>query len=84
LKQGFLQTQSKVNEWVESFRKRLDGEDSLYSSPQASGSGRNPNYSQQPDPNRRSVARERERYDADPRVLDDDFAGLELKDDQRK
>lgn len=27
LKQGFLQTQTKVNKWISDFRKRIDGED---------------------------------------------------------
>ena len=70
LRKGFLETQSKVNKWVMEFKKKIDGEEE----------------EQPPLPPRRSADRrsaDRERYDADPHVLGDDFAGLELRDDSR-
>lgn len=87
IKKGFLETQSKVNSWVANFRKKIDGEDdednqvrpaqatSTYDtrpSPQAYGNRRSG------DNERRSV--DRDRYDADPQVLGDDFAGLQMRD----
>lgn len=81
LRKGFLETQSKVNSWVTNLKKRIDGEDvdeepsgnyeqpSTYGRPRRSG-----------DMGRRSG--DRERYDADPQVLGDDFAGLELRDSE--
>lgn len=87
IKKGFLETQSKVNSWVATLRKKIDGDDdedsqgrpvqpsSSYDtrpSPQTYGSRRSG------DLERRSV--DRDRYDADPQVLGDDFAGLQMRD----
>lgn len=80
LRKGFLETQSKVNSWVTNFKKRLDGEEdeesgeqhgqpSSYGQPRRSG-----------ELGRRSG--DRERYDADPQVLGDDFSALELRDSE--
>ncbi|KAJ5714253.1 uncharacterized protein N7483_011434 [Penicillium malachiteum] len=81
LRKGFLETQSKVNSWVTNFKKRLDGDDldeepnqdreqqAAYGRPRRSG-----------DTSRRSG--DRERYDADPQVLGDDFSALELRDSE--
>lgn len=79
LRKGFLETQSKVNSWVTNFKKRLDGDD-LDEEPSE--------RQEQPVPYRRprrsgDMARrsgDRERYDADPQVLGDDFSALELRD----
>ncbi|KAJ9487601.1 hypothetical protein VN97_g5707 [Penicillium thymicola] len=79
LRKGFLETQSKVNSWVTNLKKRIDGDDldeeptqnqretSVQGRPRRSG-----------DMGRRSG--DRERYDADPQVLSDDFSALELRD----
>ncbi|KAJ5466910.1 Ubiquitin system component Cue [Penicillium sp. IBT 31633x] len=79
LRKGFLETQNKVNSWVTNLKKRMDGEDldedssqnqretQPYGRPRRSG-----------DMGRRSG--DRERYDADPQVLGDDFSSLELRD----
>lgn len=87
IKKGFLETQSKVNSWVATLRKKIDGDDdeddqgrpvqatSSYDtrpSPQVYGNRRSG------DLERRSV--DRDRYDADPQVLGDDFAGLQMRD----
>lgn len=91
IKKGFLETQSKVNSWVSNLRKKLDGqEDEEYQdrpvqttsdydarpSPQQYGSRRSG------DLERRSV--DRNRYDADPQVLGDDFANLQMRDHDGK
>ncbi|EAU30681.1 conserved hypothetical protein [Aspergillus terreus NIH2624] len=79
IRKGFLDTQTKVNSWVQNLKKRLDGEEpedtessqryreEAYGRPRRSG-----------DMSRRSG--DRERYDADPQVLSDDFSALELRD----
>ncbi|KAI9678193.1 MAG: ubiquitin-binding protein cue5 [Caeruleum heppii] len=87
-KKGFIETTSKFNQWVTDLKKKIDGDDddeNNYGHP-ASGSGSNTGASQQPygirqsgELHRRSA--DRDRYDADPHVLSDDFGGLELRDD---
>lgn len=83
LRKGFLETQSKVNSWVTNLKKRIDGDD-LEEEPtqnqrETSAQGR-PRRSG--DMGRRSG--DRERYDADPQVLSDDFSALELRDGEGK
>ncbi len=85
IRKTFIETQSKVNKWVSDFRRRIDGDDmDDLNAPANQGSRPSP-YSQgyggrrSGDLGRRSG--ERDRYDADPQVLGDDFAGLELRDD---
>lgn len=82
-KKGFLETQTKVNSWFGNLKKQLNGEDE--EEEQAHSSQR---YEQQTsafgrprrsgEMGRRSG--DRERYDADPQVLSDDFSALELRD----
>lgn len=84
IRKGFLETQSKVNSWVQNFKKRLDGEeeddqpapdDYIQSHGETQTYGR---ARRSGDFVRRSG--DRERYDADPQVLGDDFSALELRD----
>ncbi|KAJ5549803.1 hypothetical protein N7535_002256 [Penicillium sp. DV-2018c] len=79
LRKGFLETQTKVNSWVTNLKKRIDGEDfddePGHSQRDSFAQGR-PRRSG--DMGRRSG--DRERYDADPQVLSDDFSALELRD----
>lgn len=81
-KKGFLETQTKVNSWFGNLKKQLNGdeeEEQAHSSQryeqQTSAFGR-PRRSGEM--GRRSG--DRERYDADPQVLSDDFSALELRD----
>jgi hypothetical protein len=75
LRQGFLETQTKVNGWISNLRKRIeDGFDESEDGPSSEGQGR-----PQGRPTRRSG--DYERYDADPQVLGDDFAGMKLSSD---
>ena len=86
IKKGFLETQSTVNKWVNNLKKKIDGEDEDdfrqgsippaqgYSSQNQYGGRRSSEYG------RRST--DRERYDADPQVLGDDFAGLQMHDSE--
>ncbi|KAL9621617.1 MAG: hypothetical protein Q9160_004009 [Pyrenula sp. 1 TL-2023] len=84
IRKGFLDTQATVNKWVTNFKKKIDGEDSdedFQAQPaRPAQSVRPQGYS-----NRRSLdaarrSADRERYDADPQVLGDDFSTLELRD----
>ncbi len=87
IRKGFLETQSKVNSFISTIRKRLDGdeeeeEEEETPPPQpprrtTGGSGWTSSGT-----TRRSA--ERERYDADPHVLSDDFAAIHMHDDTSK
>lgn len=78
LKKGFQETQVKVNSWFKDLKKKFDeqfdeGEGSSQQGAQrfgGSGSGESA---------RRS--RDYERYDADPEMLSDDFAGMKFHND---
>ncbi|ESZ91679.1 hypothetical protein SBOR_7936 [Sclerotinia borealis F-4128] len=86
LRKGFLETQSKVNGWITNLKKKLDGEDTE-EGPSTQGSstqGYNSNQHTQYRPRRSGEGRQSgdyNRYDADPQVLGDDFAGMQLNED---
>ncbi|KAH0565834.1 hypothetical protein GP486_000756 [Trichoglossum hirsutum] len=93
IRKGFVETQSKFNQWVTQLKKKIDGEedeDAEYGRPpDGTNQGYNQNPQQRPygqrrsgESGRRSADRDRERYDADPRVLSDDFVGLDLKHEE--
>ncbi|GIK02701.1 ubiquitin-binding protein cue5 [Aspergillus viridinutans] len=82
IRKGFLETQSKVNSWVQNLKKRIDGED-VDEGPSSQRYGEGQGYSRprrSGDMGRRSG--DRERYDADPQLLSDDFSALELRDSE--
>ncbi|KAL1995049.1 hypothetical protein VTN49DRAFT_1236 [Thermomyces lanuginosus] len=76
IRKGFLETQSKVNAWVQSLKKKLDGEetdeedDDHYQRWRGDGRPRRSGES----------GRRSEPYDEDPRIISDNFAALELED----
>ncbi|KAK2753444.1 ubiquitin-binding protein cue5 [Onygenales sp. PD_40] len=89
IRKGFLETQTKVNEWVLNFKKKLEGdeededEDRNYRPRPAQGYPQGYGEGQTYRPRRSGEGRrsgDRERYDADPQVLGDDFSALELRD----
>jgi hypothetical protein len=83
IRKGFLETQSKVNTWVQNFKKKLDGEEEDENQPAAGYHPDSGNYNRprrSGDMSRRSA--DRERYDADPQVISDDFSTLELRDSE--
>lgn len=90
LRQGFVQTQKTVNSWITNLKKRIDGEDvegepsqGNQGVPQGRPGGPNQQYgSRRSGDTRRSG--DYNRYDADPQVLGDDFAGIQLNDDGSK
>lgn len=76
LRKGFLDTQTKVNGWITNLRKKI--EENFDESEE--------NTQRQGQPFRRSGEASRrsgdyDRYDADPQVLSDDFAGMRLNSD---
>jgi hypothetical protein len=80
IRKGFLDTQTKVSAWVQNLKKRLDGEeeDEDNHAPRGYGEESYVRPRRSGDLGRRSG--DRERYDADPQVLSDDFSALELRD----
>ncbi|MCJ1361713.1 ubiquitin-binding protein cue5 [Acarospora aff. strigata] len=89
IRKGFLETQSTVNKWVTSLKKKIDGEDDEDYPPQPPrpAQGYNAGPPQQSYGIRRSGelgrrSGDRDRYDADPQLIGDDFATLQLRDEE--
>ena len=91
IRKGFIETQSKVNSFINNLKKRIDGDDEGGSlrPPARTATGYSSGQPQQQYGGRRSgdVGRrsgDRDRYDADPQVLGDDFATLHINDETSK
>jgi hypothetical protein len=93
IQKGFQETQTKVNKWIMDFKKKLDGDEDdepLHAQSSSQAPPRQnygPSQSDQLRGIRRSAEQgrrsgDRERYDADPRVLGDDFTQLELNENE--
>jgi len=76
LKKGFIETQTKVNSWITNIKKKIDDafEEDEQARQQHLAYGRRPGEA-----SRRSG--DYDRYDADPQVITDDFAGMKLAAD---
>ena len=79
LRQGFYETQTKVNGWIDLIKKKIEenfdeSQDQPHHQQNQYG-----NYGRPGEPSRRSGD-----YDADPQVLSDDFAGMKLNSDGSK
>lgn len=80
LRKGFLETQTKVNSWFTNLKKKIDGEyDENEDETQPSKHQRQGFSRRSGEGSRRSA--DYDRYDADPQVLSDDFAGMRLHPD---
>ncbi|MCJ1379020.1 ubiquitin-binding protein cue5 [Xylographa soralifera] len=87
IRKGFMETQSKVNSFINNLKKRIDGDDEegVQRPPARTATGYSSGQTQQygvrrsGDIGRRSG--DRDRYDADPQVLGDDFATLQIHDE---
>ncbi|KAI1802727.1 hypothetical protein F4811DRAFT_528207 [Daldinia bambusicola] len=80
LRKGFLETQTKVNSWFTNLKKKIDGEyDENEDETQPSKHQRQNFGRRSGEGSRRSA--DYHRYDADPQVLSDDFAGMRLRPD---
>ncbi|MBE7179703.1 MAG: hypothetical protein INR71_00580 [Terriglobus roseus] len=91
MRQGFIQTQRTVNKWITDFKKRIDGDDEEDMGGTArDGEFRRQNFGPSQSDQLYGIRKsgegrrsgDRERYDADPHVLSDDFTQLELRDDE--
>ncbi|KAM3506828.1 hypothetical protein MY10362_002156 [Beauveria mimosiformis] len=76
LRKGFIDTQTKVNGWIAGIRKKL--EDSFDETEERTQSEGQP-FRRHGEASRRSG--DYDRYDADPQVLSDDFAGMRFSSD---
>ncbi|KAF4977710.1 hypothetical protein FZEAL_5804 [Fusarium zealandicum] len=76
LRKGFLETQTKVNGWITTLKKRIE-ENFDESEEQTQRQGEP--FRRPGEASRRSG--DYERYDADPEVLSDDFAGMKFSSD---
>lgn len=76
LRKGFLETQTKVNGWIENLRKKI--EENFDESEEA---GQRPGQSSRRSGEASRRSGDYERYDADPQVFSDDFAGIKLSTD---
>ncbi len=81
LKKGFLDTQRTVNGWITNLKKRIDGEDED-ENPHQQGyqSGPSNQYRSRRSGDGRQSG-DYGRYDADPQILADDFAGIQMNSD---
>ncbi|POR39639.1 CUE domain-containing protein 5 [Tolypocladium paradoxum] len=76
LRKGFLDTQTKVNGWITNLKKKIEENfDESEESTQRQGQP----FRRPGEPSRRSG--DYDRYDADPQVLGDDFAGMRFAAD---
>ena len=78
---SFLDTQRTVNGWITNLKKRIDGEDEDGTQHQQ---GYQSGSSNQYRPRRSGEGRrsgDYGRYDADPQILADDFAGIQMNSD---
>ncbi|MCJ1275300.1 ubiquitin-binding protein cue5 [Puttea exsequens] len=85
IKKGFLETQSTVNKWVNSLKKKIDGEDEdddFKQRPVQGGYAPQQRYGGRTSSEFGRQSADRERYDADPQVLGDDFSSLQLRDNE--
>jgi hypothetical protein len=80
LRKGFLETQTKVNSWFTNLKKKIDEQFDEDDERRGQGGGSS-SFMGRPtrDQTRRSA--DYERYDADPELLSDDFAGMKFHSD---
>lgn len=79
LRKGFVETQNKFNSWITTLKKRIDGQ--FDERPENEPGHGSDSFIGRPtrDQSRRSA--EYDRYDADPELLSDDFAGMKFHND---
>lgn len=83
-RKGFLETQSKVNSFFTNLKKRIDGDTEEEIASQQHGhysTGGDPYRSRRSGDGRQS--NDFNRYDADPELLSDDFAGIQMSDESK-
>ncbi|KAL2255812.1 hypothetical protein VTK26DRAFT_2675 [Humicola hyalothermophila] len=79
LRKGFLETQTKVNTWFTNLKKKLDEQfDEDEEDRRAQGSS---SFMGRPTRGQTRRSADYDRYDADPELLSDDFAGMKFHSD---
>lgn len=82
LRQGFFETQTKVNGWISTLRKRIEDSFDESEDPHHGHGGPQGQQAQgRYRPGESANSRRSGDYDADPQVLGDDFAGMRLSAD---
>jgi len=84
LKKGLLETQSRLNGWITNLKKKIDGDDEDETPAQGYGSGSSNTQYRSRRSNDGRMSGDYNRYDADPQVLSDDFAGIQMNSDGSK
>ena len=83
LRKGFVETQSKVNTWFTNLKKKID-EQFDEEDEQNRQQGTNNAFLGRPTREQARRSADYDRYDADPELLSDDFAGMKFHSDGSK
>ncbi|KAH6640750.1 hypothetical protein F5144DRAFT_618447 [Chaetomium tenue] len=78
LRKGFVETQSKVNTWFTNLKKRIDEQFDEEDERNNHESGQ---FHGRPTRDQTRRSNDYDRYDADPELLSDDFAGMKFRND---
>jgi CUE domain len=78
LRKGFIETQSKVNSWFTSLKKKIDEQFDEQDERHEQGSS---SFMGRPSRDQTRRSTDYDRYDADPELLSDDFAGMKFRND---
>ncbi|KAK4122647.1 hypothetical protein N657DRAFT_620604 [Parathielavia appendiculata] len=78
LRKGFIETQTKVNTWFTQLKKKIDETFDEEDERQAQGSS---SFLGRPTRDQARRSADYDRYDADPELLSDDFAGMKFHSD---
>jgi hypothetical protein len=78
LRKGFMETQTKVNSWFTNIKKKLDEQFDENEAEQTVGGSA---FIGRPTRNQQRRSADYDRYDADPELLSDDFAGMKFNND---
>jgi hypothetical protein len=78
LRKGFMETQTKVNSWFTNLKKRIDEQFDEEDERNAQESGQ---FHGRPTRDQARRSNDYDRYDADPELLSDDFAGMKFRSD---
>jgi hypothetical protein len=81
LRKGFIETQSKVNTWFTTLKKKIDETFDEADERQAQGGS---SFMGRPTREQARRSADYDRYDADPELLSDDFAGMKFHSDGSK
>ncbi|KAK3905350.1 hypothetical protein C8A05DRAFT_12806 [Staphylotrichum tortipilum] len=79
LRKGFVETQSKVNTWFTSLKKKID--EQFDEEDEQHRQGANNAFLGRPTREQARRSADYDRYDADPELLSDDFAGMKFHSD---